>query len=421
MKKKSTGMGWLALIAGVAVMSVGGAKYRDFRENSAVVRADGLEGLLASREQGPDPVEGDYYDAIVSLLKDRYVDEVKDDTKLLTGAIRGMVVGLKDVDSQFYNPAEFAAFKGIRAGQYNGVGVWLDYRPAKVQTKIEGSDIESLLRLTVVSVAPGSAAAKAGVLVGDLVDEVDGSWVSNSEVLLAFRKAQIDFAAKKIDFKVINDLRKELKSKFDRSITAAKAREKLITGAKGTTKVIWERGGKKITTSLTKALIEIPKIDTRNGITSIVFTAGTAEDLSREIEGKTSITLDLRNNVLGDLESMKRCLSVIAPAGVYGYYENEKGGVPSILKTDKGATKRFAIKLLVDASTRDAAEIFANALASKGLATLSGGATGDAMKQKEITQLPDGSGYTMVTGKFFTGVPANKPKAATKSLKGERV
>jgi carboxyl-terminal processing protease len=124
------------------------------------------------------------------------------------------------------------------------------------------------------------------------------------------------------------------------------------------------------------------------------------------MKGKSSVTLDLRNNVLGDMETMHQCLGILAPSGTYGYFKNErKAAAPVQLTLSKGNQTPPKIKLIVDQSTRDAAEIFALALQSKGIATLSGAGMGNSRKLKEVVQLPDGSGYTLNLGTFTPGKP----------------
>jgi C-terminal processing protease CtpA/Prc len=124
------------------------------------------------------------------------------------------------------------------------------------------------------------------------------------------------------------------------------------------------------------------------------------------LKGKTSISIDLRNNVLGDMETMRRCLALVAPAGRFGYFKNErKASTPVELTISKGNPTPPKIKLIVDQSTRDAAEIFALALQSKGIATLSGTDMGNSRKLKDVVQLPDGSGYTLNIGTFTPGNP----------------
>lgn len=393
------------VIVGLLVTTIAGLKVRSLRELSDTNNS-GLRDLFASRDTQLDIAEADYYEGISNLLKDKYVDPISDDRKLLSGAVRGMITGLADADSQFYNPNEFAAYKSARVGQYQGVGVWLDYKSVKSEIKLDGAeDNVQLPRLAVVSVAPGSAADKAGIKVGDLVTEVDDHWVLNSEDILKYRKAQADFLAKKIDFKTINDMRKVIKEKLDKSMSPVHAKEHLISGTSGTIHVKFERGAQVLDTHLAKGTYEIPALREQNGALVLLFTSGAPDVLKSYISGKSDVTLDLRNNVLGDFETMRKCLSTVAPAATYGYFANQNSNTPMMLKTDSGNPKKLKIKLIVNQSTRDAAEVFAVALSSKGYATLSGTEMGNSRKHREICQLPDGSGYTLVTGVFKPGMP----------------
>ncbi len=394
------------VISSVLIAGIAGMKFRSLRDlpNS---QETNLSSMFASTGKELEIAETDYFTGIIELLRGRYVDQVPTDDKLLSGAVRGMIVGLKDIDSQFYKPEEFTAFKSIRAGRYPGIGVWMDYKPQKVSVKLGGVDKESdMPRLTVVAVAPGSPADKAGVKPGDLLDSVDGHWVMNSEEIIKYQAAQVDFMAKKIDFKTINDMRKSLKVRMDKSIMPVRAREKLIIGNSGELAITWDRAGTKIETKIAKADTDIPRKLAADGTLNLMFTSGAAEDLAAALKGKTAITLDLRTNVLGDMETMRKCLAQLAPAGTYGYFKNErKAATPVELTISKGNPTPPKIKLIVDQSTRDAAEIFALALQSKGLATLSGADMGNSRKLKDVVQLPDGSGYTLNIGTFTTGKP----------------
>lgn len=404
------------VVAGLLVTTIAGLTVREKRELKDS-GGSGLE-LLASRDTQFDIAESDYYAGISNLLKDKYVDPISDDKKLLSGAVRGMISGLNDTDSQFFNPNEFTAYKNVRAGQYQGIGVWLDYKPVKSDLKLDGAAGEVLLpRLAVVSVAPGSAADKAGVKVGDLVTEVEEHWVLNSETILKYRKAQADFMAKKIDFKTINDMRKDIKDKLDKSMTPVRAKERLTTGTTGTIHAKFDHAGKELDLKISKGTFDVPAFKEQNGAFVLTFVSGAPEALKSYAAGKSELTLDLRNNVLGDFETMRKCLSIVAPAATFGYYETSKSGVPEVLKTESGNAKPPKIKLLVDPSTRDAAEVFALSLSSKGYGKLSGSEMGNSRKHHEICQLPDGSGYTLVTGLFKTGAPPTTPKGTKTTAK----
>jgi carboxyl-terminal processing protease len=402
-----------AVVAGLLASTIVGLKFREYREMPDTTQSAGFGSLLASKENQYSIAEADYYEGIIELLQERYVDKLPARSKLLSGAVRGMITGLRDADSQFYNPEEFAAFKSIRAGIYTGVGVWLDYKPFKSNIKLDGADSELMLpRLTVVAVGRGSAADKAGVKAGDFLEEVGDAWVMNTEAIFKFRQAQADFMAKKIDFKTINDMRKSLKVKLDKSLMPARAREKVVTGNSGTLRIVWDRAGKLIETNLAKGSVTVTPSSEGH---SLLFISGAAEGLANAIKAGNT-TIDLRNNVLGDLDTMRKCLAVVAPSGTYGYFETKRKTDPILLRVENGNPNPKKLKLLVNESTRDAAEIFATALAAKGLATLSGGQMGGSYKSKEIAQLTDGSGYALATGIFKAGVPkaTNTAKTPTK-------
>ena len=398
----------LALCCGFLAVVVG-VKLRDQRDLPGSTPKLTFESLLASRSKDIDIAEADYYREISELLKENYVDPITDDKKLLSGAVRGMIVSLKDSKSQFFNPKEFATFKKMRQGIYEGVGAYLAFEgKAPVSNQSESTeDAEedlSVPRLTVVAITPNGPAAKAGVKPGDIVTSVDQHWVVNGEEILRFRKAQADFQQKKIDFKTINALRIDLRKKMDKSIMPVRVREKLITGLTGEVEVSWERNGKTFTTQLTKAASEMPPLTANGSTITLPFIAGSPENLASAIKGKPAITIDLRGNVLGDFETMRKCLDVLVPAGTYGQIKtvrNAKTPAKNVkVVVDKGNPKPPAIKLITDKSTRDAAEMFTIALTSTGRATATGEGTGNDRNIVEIVELPDGSGYTLSVGEF---------------------
>lgn len=386
------------IVASMMGSTIVGLKMREANELPETMKQSST--LLASKENQIEIDEADYFSAIVDLLKAKYVDPVTDDDKLLSGAVKGLIMGLKDVDSQFFNPKEFEALKSIRAGSYTGIGVWLDYKSMKSDLKLEGNTEEIMLpRLAVVSVAPGSPADQAGIKVGDVLDSIDGHWVTNSEEILKYRKAQADFLAKKIDFKVINDLRKDLRKKVEKSVTPFRAREKATTGVTGEVETSWFRDGKPFkTVKLQKKSTDANYLLEKDGALVLGFNSNATTALSSYLKGKTEITLDLRHNILGEHETMKKCLELVAKPGNYGYLLSDRN--PVNLEVKKGNPNPPKIKLIVDASTRDAAEVFALALSSQGAATLTGGATGGKPKVREIGQLSDGSGYTIVSSSY---------------------
>lgn len=414
-----------ALLAGGLVYA--GLVARDATDYRQTVRQIGFSGLLASRTQPLQIGEGDYFRELSELLKGYYVEPVTDDKKLVAGAVRGMVASLDDPNSMFFSPDEFRAFKGMRQGRYEGIGAWLAFvggrTPAEAKDEADASDkaYANLPRLTVVAVTPDGAAAKAGIEPGDVVESVGGEWIVNGGPIFEFRKAQREFAAKKLPLEKINAMRKELQAKLDHSLMPLKARERLTVGLKGTIEAEFRRDGKPLPVKLTRGISNVAEGPQPDGTYALAFTEGAPERLGDYLKGKSAAKLDLRGNVFGDDETMRRTLAVVAPRGTYGAYVDAKGQATPLV-IGKGTEKPVKLSLLVDESTRGAAQVFALALKSRNLATMAeeSGAMTEDRNATEVVQLTDGSGYTLSTGAYRVNVPATKPTKKP-AVKGGKV
>lgn len=390
-----------------------------------------LEGLVASRDSQVNVPATDYFRDISARLKQEYVEPVDDDMKLATGAVRGMVASLADTKSLFLDKDAFRAFLNARQGQYEGIGVDLvlqvpnrksnvsrdALQPApvedgKVVPPTLGGDADTPVtpRLTVSSVVPGSPAEKAGVKPGDVVDTVDGHWVYSSEPLIQFQKARQAFQAKKISLSQINALRNKLRAKYEKVILPLRAKDKLALGTSGDVNIVWSRNGTLRTTSISKGISTRPEFSTAGDTLLLPVHPGDAEKLTAAVAGKSAVTLDLRGSMYGDFNEMKKCLAVLAPAGDYGNIVNGRKTGNTPLKISSGNSKPPKMTLLVDGSTRGAAEILALALSSKGLAKLSGAETGGDRTVYEIVKLPDGTGYTLAVGDYQVSTPVKGGK-----------
>ena len=82
------------------------------------------------------------------------------DTKMMEGAIRGMMDSLGDPHTAYMDPLEMQQINMQMVGSYEGIGAWVD---------------ASGTFLTVISPMPGYPAEKAGLQTGDEVIAVDGT------------------------------------------------------------------------------------------------------------------------------------------------------------------------------------------------------------------------------------------------------
>ncbi len=388
--------------------------------------------LLASAESKDVPA-ADYFYELSEKLKKEYVEPVANDQKLASGAVRGMVTSLGDPKSLFMGKEEFAAYLNARQGSYEGIGVDIALvMPSgqKQSPKASTSETESneasaeealalgfkIPRVMITNVVPGSPAEKAGVKVGDFVYSVDGRWIANTSEVETFRKTQKAFLDKKMDREEYNKIYKALRKKMDRALMPAKVIEKLIVGTGSSVEVVWDRANNHRTTVIAKAKVDAPALRMEGSTIHLPFTAGSAKSLQKSLEGKSSVTFDLRHNVNGDFNVMRECLALVAPSGKYGTLSTDKKEKPSLLAIEKGVSNPLQITLLVDQTTGGAAEIFALALSSKARAKLSGSPMAGDRAIRQVVQLPDGTGYTLVTAVYKPEIDQNSilARGATK-------
>ena len=94
---------------------------------------------------------------VFEVVRQSYVDK-PDDTKLITSAINGMVSKL-DPHSNYMDAKSFQDMQAETSGEFGGLGM---------QVTLENSEIK------VVSPIDDTPAAKAGILAGDIITQVDG-------------------------------------------------------------------------------------------------------------------------------------------------------------------------------------------------------------------------------------------------------
>ena len=372
-----------------------------------------LSTWVASRDSSDVSIPAsDYYSQMVSLLKQYYVEPITNDQKLATGSVRGMISSLGDPRSLFLDPAEFQAFKDRQIGIYQGIGVdlTLELNGAKgksTQLGLQPEDAEEAMarlsripRLVVAAVVPGGPADRAGVHVGDQVADIDGHWVVNEALRDKFRDQLHLYVEKKITYAQIAPLRRELRKKAERALLPMRAGEKLMVGKEGTVTVTWERNGSTRTTKLAETVTHMPGFAVNGDVIRLPITTTAINQLIGAIKGKTSVTIDLRNDPEGDYSAVEDAIKALAPSGNYGEFVTSRHEGPTPLVVKSGNSSPPKITLLVDRSTNGPAAIVASALSSHGRAVLKGSEMGGDLALRQAVELSDGSGYTLVTGEY---------------------
>ncbi len=410
-RKKSTFPIWLVLSGALAIG--GGALVRDrveYGKRSNFVASLSRDTLLASTEKEIRIEESDYYSMVVDRLKASYIDSVEDEQELAIGAVRGMVQSLDDPLASYMNKEQFEAFAAMQQGRFYGIGVELRYVYSKRPTKEERATAEDdetpvdladfIPDLVVSAVAPGSPAEQAGLLPGDRIESVGGKWVLSTEAIKAWRLENEKIRKSKIDDAEMDRQLRALQDRSQSGLTPARARDKITLATTGSIEVSWKRNGKSQKATLKNQVTTVAPVEKRpDGTVSLRLFSGAAEKLKPLLEGTGPLTLDLRNSTQGSTEAMREVLSLVAPAGVYGAFINENGRPPEPLES-KGTAPKRPLTILVDGATRGAAEVLALALQSGGVAKLEGPKMAGEPAMVKVAVLPDGSGYSLPTGRY---------------------
>lgn len=293
------------------------------------------------------------------IVHQEYVDQPVDDTKLMQGAISGMMQSLGDPHTAYMDPQEYVDATSQLAGSYAGIG-------ALVDTNGE--------LLTITKPFPNSPAEKAGLQPGDQVIALDGEDVT--------------------------------------SLLPEAVRQRVL-GQEGTTvKLTIQRPGQDapFDVKITRAVIVVPSVTSKmldNDIAYIQITTfgdSTANDLHKQLktlmaQNPKGLILDLRDNGGGYLDVAISVASEFISSGVIVSEKSGDGSLtPSEAKPGGLATDpSLPMIVLVNAYSASASEIVAGALQDTGRAKLLGETTYGKGTVQNWVPLSDDQGAVRVT------------------------
>ena len=330
-------------------------------------------GTPASDDKAFEPF-WNTYDTIVN----RYAGGAVDKTKVIQGAIKGMIAALDDPYSSYLTPEEFqSTLQGI-SGQFEGIGAEIGTENAAGDTS-DCSTLGAECRLVVISPIEGSPAQKAGLKAGDIVVSVDGSALDG--------------------------------------LTVDAARDK-IRGKKGTSVVLEvQRKGTSspVRLTITRDVIvqkEVITKDLAGGIGYIRLTGFSdngASELHKAIAadvtaGRTKLVLDLRGNPGGFVTAARAVASEFVGSGTIFWQQDSKGNKTATEAQPGGAATDPTIKVvvLIDKGSASASEIVAGALQDAKRATLVGETSFGKGTVQEWTTLEGAGGFRLTIAKWLT-------------------
>jgi len=266
------------------------------------------------------------------IIHQQYVDQPLDDTKLMEGAIRGMMESLGDAHSTYMDPQTYKDANAQLAGSYEGIGATVDTTGQY---------------LTVISTFPGSPAEKVGIQSGDQIVGVDHKDMTGISPELVRQKV-IGPAGSTVHLTVA---RKGLSAPLEYDVTRAK-----ITMASASGKML------------------------PNGIAYVQITTfgeNTTKELTATLktlmaQNPKGLILDLRDNGGGYLQTAVEVVSQFVDKGTVLYEQYGDGSRKEYTVIPGGMATKIPMVVLINEGTASASEITAGALQDYGRAKLVG-------------------------------------------------
>lgn len=311
---------------------------------------------------------------VLSYVENNYVENVDQD-ELIYGAIRGMLETL-DPHTTFLKPDQYREMKIDTSGEFGGVGIEVEMRPA--------SDGSRDNVLTVMSALEGTPAAKAGLTTGDQIVRIGGQPTHSMRM---------------------DDAVRQMRGKEGSSISLSVVRP----GAKG-----WHEPR---VFNLTREIIKIDNVVAKmlapgygylrlkqfsENADRDVDTA--LDQLTREAGGRLrGLVFDLRNNPGGLLDQAVRIADQFIDSGLIVRTEGKSRRVLDEERAHaRGTRLGFPMIVLVNGGSASASEIVAGALQDHGRAAIMGTQTFGKGSVQTVIELDDGSALKLTIARYYT-------------------
>lgn len=305
-------------------------------------------------------------------LETSYYDKNKIDTsKMVYGAISGMVASLGDPYTAFLAPEENKVIEEDLSGSFEGVGIQIGFKGKN---------------LAVIAPLPDSPAEKAGIKAGDFIVGIVDS------------QKGIDTTTQGLS---LNDAVKIIRGK---------------AGTKVTLHLLRDGSDSPLKIEVTRQAMDVPSVvvsylenDSIAHIKLLKFGADTDSEWQKAVSNITthepkvkSIILDLRNNPGGYLQSAVDIAGEFVKQGTTVVIE-DRGSEKNDFKTEiAGKFQDMKVVVLVNGGSASASEILSGALSEIKGYKLVGEKTFGKGTIQEPLQLEKGAGLHITTAKWLT-------------------
>jgi carboxyl-terminal processing protease len=304
---------------------------------------------------------------VYQVVHQRYVTS-PDDSKLIEGAIKGLMRGL-DPHSEYLDAQTFRTIQEEAAGVFGGLGVRVTMEHGLVK---------------VVAPVANSHAAKAGIRPGDLIVRLDG---------MPVRGLTINQAIERMRGPVNSKIRLTIRRKDQPEPTEVSVVRDLIRVQTVFSQALGEDVG----------YIRIAKF---NGLTAAGLQKA-LKDLSSRIPANRlrGFILDLRNNPGGVLEQAISVSSAFLSSGDIGTARGrnpEDNQLFTATQASSNLDKGKPLIVLINGGSASAAEIVAGALQDRRRATVLGTRSFGKGSVQSTSPMGDGNALKLTTALYYT-------------------
>lgn len=301
---------------------------------------------------------------VLQQVVDKYYLFDEDVTDVEDGIYSGMMYGLGDPYSVYYNAEDFKKLMEQTEGVYHGIGVMIS------QDRLTGI-------ITIVRVFQGAPGFEAGLQPGDIIYKVSGEEVTGMDLDLLVNNYIKGAEGTSVDITV---LRPELNDYVDFKVA--------------------------------RRQVEVPTVehemleDNIGYIQVIQFDVVTADQFKSAVDdlqskGMERLVVDLRGNPGGVLDSVVGMLDYILPDGLLVYTQDKNGKGEKYYSKD-GHQLDLPMVVLVNENSASASEVFAGAVKDFKWGTLVGTKTFGKGIVQHLIPLGDGTAVKLTVSHYFT-------------------
>ena len=303
---------------------------------------------------------GREFAALLQKIDEMFIGEFNID-EVSTAAMRAAVYSLDDRWSYYMTPAEYADYRNSTQNQFAGIGV-----SVTIDEESGGMLVKGIYR--------NSPAEKAGILVGEVIVEIDSDNLSGM---------------------TLDEMRALLARPLGQTAQLTVIR---LGGNVETLTVLYELVfSDPVSYEMLSDKIGYIKIDNFDGGSADSFISA----IDRLIElGARAFVFDVRSNGGGRVNEMTKMLDYLLPEGEI-FISVDKQGKEDIIWSDAEMVDKPAV-VLVNAQSYSAAEFFAAILREYDYASVVGEQTTGKSRSQKTEPLPGGGALHISSGQYIT-------------------